>query len=230
MLLKAVLLDLDGVLLDTFRSGLHKIHALCAMHEVPYGRETRAKLTNAWGMPAIELLMHCLQVNKALATEMNRVWEKLDTTHKPQLIPGAREVLLWLRHNKFRTALITSRHRKWLLELLDEVDLLNKFDVVTAKEDCPYHKPDPKVFRYALEHFEGLEIGKEDCIFVGDTPSDTVAGTRANLETLVVQTGPYMIEHVNQYPVKLSNILRSIDDLPFWIEKNHEGELDRIYQ
>lgn len=229
MIVQAVLCDLDGVLLDTFRSGLHKIHALCAMYEVPYGRETRAKLTNAWGMPAIELLMHCLGVNRSLATEMNRVWETLDTSQRPQLIPGAREVLLWLRHNKFKTALITSRHRKWLIELLDEVDLLNKFEVVTAKEDCPYHKPDPRVFRHFLEHLEEAGIPKEDCIFVGDTPSDTQAGHMAQLETLIVQTGPYMIEHIDKYPVKLGNILRSIDDLPFWIEKNHEGNLDKIY-
>lgn len=229
MLIKAVLCDLDGVLLDTFRTGLQKIHVLCALHEVPYGRETRAKLTNAWGMPAIELLMHCLGVNISLATEMNRVWETLDISQRPQLIPGAREVLLWLRHNKFKTALITSRHKKWLVELLDEVDLSNKFEVITAKEDCPYHKPDPKVFRYALEHFEKSGILKENCIFVGDTPSDTQAGHGAGLETLVVQTGPYMIEHVDQYPIKLGNILRSIDDLPFWIEKNHEGVLGKIY-
>jgi HAD superfamily hydrolase (TIGR01509 family) len=160
---------------------------------------------------------------------MNRVWETLDTSQRPQLIPGAREVLLWLRHNKFKLALITSRHKKWLTELLDEIDLLNKFEVITAKEDCPHHKPDPRVFRYALERLEELGIAKENCIFVGDTPSDTQAGHAAGLETLVVQTGPYMIEHVNQYPIKLGNILRSIDDLPFWIEKNHEGVLDKIY-
>ena len=225
MILKAVLTDLDGVLLDSFRAGLRKIQMLCALHDVSFGRDTRTQLFNAWGLPGIELLQQCLGINQKLAERMYADWEKLDKSLPPPLVLGAREMLIWLRRNGLKSALITSRHRENLLQILDELDLTREFVVITGKEDCPYHKPDPRVFRFALEYLESLGIEKSNCIFIGDTPSDTVAGQVAGLETLVVQTGPYMIEHIEKYPMKLGNVLRSIDDLSFWIEKNHEGEL-----
>lgn len=229
MIVKGILLDCDGVLLDSFRTGLRKVQLLCALHNIEYTRKTRIDLFNYWGMPGIELLEKCLTISRALAERMYEDWERIDKSSPPPLVPGARETLIWLGRNGFESALITSRHKTNLGEILEEMDLVKYFAVITTKEDCPYHKPDPRVFRYAFERFEKKGIEKKNCIFVGDTPADTVAGHAAELETLVVQTGPYMIEHIEKYPVSLSNILTSIDMLPFWIEKFHEGELKHSY-
>jgi HAD superfamily hydrolase (TIGR01509 family) len=231
MIVRAVLMDLDGVLLDSFREGLRRIQIICALHHVPFERNTRAKLFNNWGLPGLELFVQCLGINNALAQRMYIDWEAFDKADPPPLVPGTREVLRWLRKNDFKTALITSRQHKNLLEVLDQLDLEREFLVITAKEDCPYHKPDPRVFRFALETLEEkCGIKKDECVFVGDTPSDTVAGNAAELETLVVQTGPYLLEHMTKYPIQLGNALRSIDDLPYWIEKHHDGELEELYK
>lgn len=228
---RGILMDFDGVLLDSFREGLRRIQTICALHDVPFERDTRIKLFNLWGLPGVELLMQSLGVNEAFARRMYVDWEKLDKVSPPPLIPGARGVLVWLRRNGFKSALITSRHRENLIEVLDRLDLTNEFLVVTSKEDSPYHKPDPRVFRFALEVLqERCGIEKNHCIFIGDTPSDTVAGHNAELETLVVQTGPYLLEHMTQYPVSFANVLKSIDDLPYWVEKHHKGELKELYQ
>jgi len=232
MKVRGILMDLDGVLLDSFREGLRRIQIICALHDVCFERSTRTKLFNLWGLPGVELLMESLGVNGALARRMYIDWEKLDKVSPPPLIPGARDVLVWLRRNGFSSALITSRQRENLLEVLDRIDLRNEFLVITSREDVgSYHKPDPRVFRFALDTLqERCGIKKGQCIFIGDTPSDTVAGHNAELETLVVQTGPYLLEHITEYPVTLGNVLKSIDDLPYWVEKHHEGELKELYQ
>lgn len=232
MIIKGILTDFDGVLLDSFREGLRRIQIVCALHDVRFERDTRAKLFNHWGLPGVELFIQCLGVNEALARRMYIDWEKLDKVAPPPLIPGAREVLVWLGRNGFRTALITSRHRQNLLEILDQLDLERAFLVITAKEDVgPYHKPDPRVFRFALETLkEKCGIKKDECIFIGDTLSDTVAGHTAKLETLVVQTGPYLLEHMTQCPISFGNVLNSIDDIPYWVEKHHDGALKELYR
>ncbi len=231
MVIRGVLLDLDGVLLDSFREGLRRIQLVCALHDIHFERNTRAKLFTHWGLPGIELLMQCVGVNKSLAQRMYIDWEKIDKASPPPLIPGARETLVWLRRNEFKTGLITSRHRQNLMEVLERLDLDRELTIITAREDVgPYHKPDPRVFRYALETLEEkYNIKKEQCIFVGDTPSDTVAGHNAGITTLVVQTGPYLLEHITEFPIDLGNVLKSIDDLPFWIEKHHEGKLGYLF-
>jgi len=152
-------------------------------------------------------------------------WEKLDEADLITLIPGTKETLSWLRKNNFLKCLITSRHRDSLLNILDANDLIHEFEIITARQDCPYHKPDPRVFEHSLNGLRANGITKEQCIFVGDTPSDISAGKNAGIETLVVQTGPYLLKHVAEHPMSLGNILQSIDDMPLWIEEHHEAGL-----
>lgn len=234
MLVKGIVLDYDGVLLDSFRGGLRKIRTLCALHEVPFGRQARSKLTEAWGKPGIELLHLGLSISRELAERINRDWIKWDNTEPPELVPGTRDVMLWLEQNGFKCCLLTSRHRDNTEVMLKAQDLRDKFAGVCAREDVPHHKPDPRSLRPALELLQDqFGIAQHNCVFVGDTPSDIEAGHRANVRTLVVQTGPYLLKHSDKTfgdkKVELANILPSIDDLPFWIEENHEGELIELY-
>jgi HAD superfamily hydrolase (TIGR01509 family) len=223
--LKAVIMDFDGVVLDSFREGLRRIRVLAALHDKPFGRDTRRRLTRLWGLPGIELLMQGLDISRALAERIYVDWEKMDLLDPIPLVPGSRETLYWLRQNEIAKSLITSRHRENLLSILDRDDLLREFDIVTTKQDSPYHKPDPRVFAHALSALEERNIEPEQCIFVGDTPSDIVAGQDAKLRTLVVQTGPYLLKHATEFPIDLSDVLQSIDDLPMWIEEHHTGKL-----
>lgn len=227
MNIRGILTDFDGVVLDSFREGIRRIQVLAALHDIPFTRNTRAKLFKFWGMPGVELLKSAFDIGDAFAKRVYVDWEKLDKSSPPPLVPGAREALVWARKNGMKTGLITSRHRENLMEILDILDLEREFVVVSAKEDAgPYHKPDPRAFRYALETLRDEHgIRESECIFIGDTPSDIVAGHNAQLVTLVTQTGPYLLEHTKEYPIDLANVLKSIDDLPYWIERNHDGDL-----
>lgn len=99
MFLKAVILDCDGVILDSFREGLRRIRLIAAIHEIAFDRQTRSRLTDLWGLPGIELLEQGLGINRAFAERIYKDWEKLDITNPVPLIPGARETLYWLRKN-----------------------------------------------------------------------------------------------------------------------------------
>src|SRR3989338_7311334 len=112
MFLKAVILDCDGVILDSFREGLRRIKLLAAMHDISFTRESRGSLTDLWGLPGIELLEQGLGVNRALVRRMYVIWEKMDLSDPVPLIPGAPATLNWLRKNGFVSCLLTSRHRK----------------------------------------------------------------------------------------------------------------------
>src|SRR3989344_830592 len=232
MFLKTVIFDCDGVILDSFREGLRRIKLLAAMHDISFTRESRGRLTTLWGLPGIELLEQGIGINRALAERMYVVWEKMEISDPIPLIPGARESLYWLRKNGFVSCLLTSRHRTNLLEILDRADLEREFTLITAREDGgPYHKPDPRVFFHTLSTL-ALEKGikkEEECIFVGDTPSDILAGANAGIRTLVAQTGPYLLKHAEMHPIPLGDILQSIDNLPLWVEENHDGPLTHLY-
>lgn len=228
MLVKAVIFDLDGTILDSFRDGLRRIKRICAIEDIPFTRVHRKRLTKLWGKPGVELLMEGMDLGEELVrTTLYPAWERLDIIEPPPLILGAREVLSWLKRNKIVATLLTSRHKKHTEQLLDLIDLSREFVIVHTKEDSPFPKPDPRAFRFTIEGLaEKFGIQKDETIFVGDTPADIDAGQAIEIETLLVQTGPYLLRHAKQLPFgldKLCNVLNSIDDVPEWIEEHHEG-------
>lgn len=224
---QAVIFDFDGVINDSFREGLRRIKIICAIHDIPFRREHHKRLTELWGMPGAELLRLGLGIGEKLAHEvLYPAWERLDLRQAVPLIPRAREVLYWLRRNNITATLLTSRNRDNLMSILDQLDILRDFSIVSTRTDALYSKPDPRVFRYILEKLqEELHIGKVNCIFIGDTPADINAGQVAKIKTLLVQTGPYLLKHASKLLLPLANVLNSIDDLPGWIEEHHKGEL-----
>lgn len=230
MIVKAFIYDWDGVLNDSYRNGMKKIRVLCAIHEVRFGRAERARLVELWGIPGRDMLQQALGITQELATTMYTHWERMDLEDLVPLIPFAKEVLYWAQRNGFRNALLTTRNRQNIMDIFERLDLMRSFDVISCRQDVQYRKPDPRAFRFVLESFqEQFGITKDDCVFIGDTPADIEAGKQAGIRTLVVQTGPYLVEHVQKYPVALCDLLKSIDDLPGWADKHHEGDIKHTY-
>jgi len=230
MHLCAFIFDLDGVILDSFREGLRRIRTICAIHEIPFDRTTRLRLTELWGLPGIELLMQGLTLSERnFAEDLYREWERIDKSDPPGLIIGARETLIWLRQNGFRKAVLTSRNRKNARQMLQRHDIIREFALIITKEDVHHPKPDPRALRPTLEMFEERNgIKPSECVFVGDTLTDVACGVAAGLTTIVVQTGPYLLRHaksVNELPIPLGNVLGSIDEIPGWVEENCENSL-----
>ena len=230
MLIKAMIFDCDGVIIDSFREGLRRIKILCAIHDVRYTLKERRKLTELWGLRGVKLLEQGLDISPKLAKAMYQDWEKMDLSDPIAHIPAAREVLHWLRKNNFSSILLTSRNRENLTAILDRMDLLREFTFLSTGDDFYYSKPDPRAFRFSLEKLrDECGIEKEHCVFVGDTPADIEGGANAGIRTVVVQTGPYMLEHTEKYPVALCDIIPSIDEFPSWVEKHHEGTFTFSY-
>lgn len=235
MLVKGVVLDLDGVILDSFRGGLRKIALLCASEDILYGRQERHKLTEIWGLPGIELLQQGLGISQELAEALNQKWIRMDHVDPPDLVPGARSALAWMRHNNLRICLLTSRWRVSVDSVLQRLDVAHSLDGTCTREDVLHHKPDPRSLRPPLELLQDrFGIKPNECVFVGDTPSDIEAGHRARIKTLVVQTGPYLLKHSAKEfggkKIELSDVLGSIDDLPFWLENQEETQLVELYR
>ena len=230
MNIRAVIHDFDGVLNDSFHEGLRRIRNICATFEVNFTPVQRKKLTQLWGIPGEKLLQQGLDVSPAMARRLYAAWERLDIADPTPLVPGAKEHLFWLRRNGFCSGLLTSRNRPNIESIFEEVDLMREFTVISTKQESPYSKPDPRVFDYILGEFKSLcGITKEECIFVGDTPADMKAGHEVGIETILVQTGPYLLRHAAELPIPLENVLNSIDDLPLWIEEHHNGEIKHPY-
>lgn len=223
MIIECGIYDFDGPINDSFREGLRRIEVLCGLNKVPFNRETRQRLIRLWGKPGAELLERGLGVSRKLAKKIYREWEIYDLIYPIPLIPGSRETLSYARKNGIKNALLTSRNRRNIYDIFEKLDLAREFDVISTRQDCRFKKPDPRVFQFILGQLKRkFGITKDRCIFVGDTPEDITCGLAAEIETLVVLTGPYWVEDIQKFPIKPGNILPSIDYLPEWLVKHRD--------
>jgi putative hydrolase of the HAD superfamily len=82
------------------------------------------------------------------------------------LFPDAVPALEELAARGIKLGLI-SNFESWLRLLLDTLDITGRFDVLAISGDLGWEKPDPRIFKWAME-----EAGAEphECLHVGDSP------------------------------------------------------------
>jgi HAD superfamily hydrolase (TIGR01509 family) len=96
--------------------------------------------------------------------------------------PGIADVLERLGGRK---STATTKGTPTTKAVLEKFGLISHFDHVQGTDGFPA-KPEPDVL---LKSLEVLGVRKEDCLFIGDAPTDIEAGHRAGIRTCAVTWG-----------------------------------------
>lgn len=183
-MIKAVLFDLDGTLLNRDES-------LKPFIELQYGRfEKRLNGISkaAFTSRFIDLDMRGYvwkdKVYQQLVTEFNLVditWEELlldyVTEFKNSCIPfpNLKTVLEKLKGQKLCLGIISNGYGQFQLDNIKALGIEHYFDVILISEWEGIKKPDSKIFMRAVEK---LNVAPHECVFVGDHPENDVNGAR----------------------------------------------------
>jgi len=123
------------------------------------------------------------------------------------LMEEADEVVDRIR-SKYRTGLITNGRTFIQYGKIDRLGLRERFDVILVSEEAGIKKPDPGLFRMALDRL-GLEA--KECLFVGDHPVNDVQGAAAvGMETIWMQVNQPWREGLSARP---KHVIRRISEL-----------------
>ncbi|HEU4527599.1 MAG TPA: HAD-IA family hydrolase [Actinomycetota bacterium] len=100
---------------------------------------------------------------------------------------------------------VVSNFEEWLEQLLEELGVLGRFDVRVISGVEGMEKPDPRIFRLALDR-AGVEPA--DAVYVGDDPvMDIVPATAVGML-------PVLIDRRGRFPEAQGLRLTSMSDLP----------------
>lgn len=193
LLVKAVMIDLDGTLLDT----AHDLATAANMMLRELGRTelplqtiqsyigkgiqklVKRSLTGSLdGEPDVELF------DRAMPIYEHDYAKTLCINTRPY--PGVMEGLNSLREAGFRLACITNKAEAFTLPLLRATGLLDYFDIVLSGDSLPKKKPDPLPLLYACKHFDILP---HQMLLIGDSLNDTQAGRAAGCHVFCVPYG-----------------------------------------
>ena len=116
----------------------------------------------------------------------SRRWhEKTSANARFWLVPGVKAMLDQMK-GRYPMGVVSARDRKTTLNFLEHFNLMPYFDVVVTAQTCQHTKPFPDPVIYAAQ---ALGLDAKQCVMVGDTIVDVVAGRSAGAQTMAVLCG-----------------------------------------
>lgn len=100
-----------------------------------------------------------------------------------QLLPGAREALALCRQLQLPVALATSSNHRMMLAALQHFEIAAYFQATCSAEFLPYAKPHPQVY---LNAATALGIAPECCLALEDSVTGVIAAKAARMQCIAV--------------------------------------------
>jgi HAD superfamily hydrolase (TIGR01509 family) len=185
--IKALIFDLDGLLIDSEPLGYLTGQALLKQHGCVREWEPEF-LHSLLGRRLSEIMLALSQVCGIAVpvADLVRDFEALRITMmRGQLrpFPGAEEFIAYARALGLRVALATSGRRAYVDAALAEVNLAGRFDVEVTGEEVVHGKPAPDVYLLAAAR---IDVMPQHCVVFEDTPVGIAAAVAAGMRAVAV--------------------------------------------
>lgn len=194
MTTKAVIFDVDGVLVRTDALHERSWRALAERENLPFPDDLPDKLRGVSRERSLELVLgdafdrSTVQQRTALMDQKNAAFlEAVNAMTPADTLPGVRELLEELRKLNIKLAAASASRNARVV--LDRIELTNHLDAIIDGHDAPRAKPDPQCFLLAAEK---LGIDPASCVVVEDAPAGVAAALSAGME--VVGVGPVQLD------------------------------------
>jgi beta-phosphoglucomutase len=186
--IKAVIFDLDGVIVSTDEYHFQAWKRLADSLGIPFGRESNDRLRGISRMESLEILLensarrYSLDEKREMAERKNTYYRELLKGLSPaDILPGVIDIIKGLKDRQVKIAIgSSSRNARAILRA---VGLEDEFDVITDGNHIARSKPDPEVFTIAARR---LGISSEKCLVVEDAEAGVEAGLAAGMSVLAV--------------------------------------------
>ena len=190
-MIKLCIFDLDGTVLDTVRSIAYFANAALEKNGVAPIPEGEYKYLAGRGMANLARGMldyhNCYSptLYEAVVRDYNAAYNA-DVTFLTTIFDGLKETLDALKARGVRMAIVSNKPDFAAQSVVRALYGDGYFDFVTGQTPGGALKPDPGAVLDVVERFG---VGREECLYVGDTDTDMQTGKNAGLYTVGVLWG-----------------------------------------
>ena len=188
MTARAVIFDLDGVIVSTDEFHYRAWKRLADEEGIRFGREANERLRGVSRMASLEIVLersereYSPDEKAELAARKNGYYRGFLRGLGPgDVLPGAMELLEELKTKGVKVAIASSSRNA--PTILERIGLDGYFDATADGNDITRSKPDPQVFLLAAER---LGLHAEECLVVEDAEAGVEAALAGGMKVLGV--------------------------------------------
>jgi HAD superfamily hydrolase (TIGR01509 family) len=208
-MIKAVIFDIDGVLVNTFEANLKFYQGLLAKNG--YTEPSREEYRAHFHLAMIDAIKFFTQSNDE--EEIQKIFTmgaERKHSYPYELVSSPKHMKETVAHlsQKYMLGIVTNKIRRNVFELPQLKEIENYFQQVITVDDTIKHKPDPEPLLLILQR---LKISADEAVYIGDTRSDFQAAKAANIKFILFpQSDIEGVEIATSNFEELPNILEGL--------------------
>lgn len=185
-MIRAVIFDMDGVLINT-----EPLHYQCwvELFREKYGKELDYEVYKPCIGSTRLHFMNLMKEHYGVVFESLEAMNQMMKEKKDEIIardgfpemPGVGVMLKQLKEEGYRLAVASSSPKDVIEETLTSLRLMKYFDVVTSGDEVKNPKPAPDTFLYAAEQ---LQVPAEECLVIEDSTNGGKAAEAAGMSCI----------------------------------------------
>ena len=190
-MIKAVIFDVDGTLVDTVDMHAHAwqqaFRDLGKEFEFEPIRSQIGKGTDQL-LPVFLSEREMEEMGEKIADRRGEIFKKAYLP-KAQAFPKVRELFERIRQDGLKIVLASSSPEDELQHYKKLAKITDLIEGATSADDAEVSKPEPDIFAAALKDLGGID--PKDCLVIGDTPYDAIAAGKLGLRCIGLLSGGF---------------------------------------
>lgn|SRR3989338_186884 len=208
--IKIVTFDLDGTLVDAYRAVSQSLNYALTMFQYPPIDDETIRRSVGWGD-------RHLMARFVKEDHVDRVLSVYRQHHKQALkagtkfLPGAKELLLKLKHQGYILTVASNRPTRFTQIILKHLNIASVFNYVLCADKVKNPKPAGDLL---LETLKKFSLHCDQMIYVADMTIDVETGQAAGVKTIIVTSGSSTKQEIERLkPFRVIDHLSSVEDI-----------------
>jgi beta-phosphoglucomutase len=209
-MVKGVIFDLDGVLVDTENLHFDCLNEALSFYNLKINKIDYEKLSGVGTLTRLKMLLP--NADRDTLRQAYELKGKLTIQHSKNipLSDGALELINYLKSKGIKLALASNARKDFVAFILSNLNLDKYFDFVISADSITTSKPNPEIFTISMTQ---LGVSPEETVIF----EDSIAGLQA-----AFASGAHVIAVTEKQPLSLDNFIKAFPNLNAQTRKNHQ--------
>ena len=225
MNIKAVLFDMDGLMVDTESLATEAFIHSAKKQGYDMTKEETLMVLGFTTKSIYEFWENYFKNSdvsgKQLVDDHYKYIENILFTTGPRKMPYIEELLKYLKESNYKVAVASSSNIDHIINNMEKTGLKKYIDKFASGAEVENGKPAPDVFLLATER---LGVKPEECLVLEDSKAGVIAGSSAGAKVIMV---PDMFSPDDECKEKAYKIVNNLGEVINMLEENNNEDFNR---